>query len=114
MLAASTRNELPTFLTLEQLDVLLEACDDEELVDRIRSELKAILAVTREPVSRKIYRWQTALPQYRLGHHGRSEQLNRQLKSVPGLHLVGNFLDGVGISDCIRHARSVSEAVKEA
>ena len=90
------------------------SCDDEEMVDRMRSELKAILAVTREPVSRKIYRWQTALPQYRLGHHGRIEQLNRQLESVPGLHLVGNFLDGVGISDCIRHARSVSEAVKEA
>jgi oxygen-dependent protoporphyrinogen oxidase len=87
--------------------------DDEELVDRMKSELKAILDVTREPVSRKIYRWQTALPQYRLGHHGRMERLTRELESLPGLHLVGNFLDGVGISDCIRHAQRVCEAVKE-
>ena len=88
--------------------------DEAELVDRMKGELKAILNVTREPVSRKIYRWQTALPQYRLGHHDRIGRLNRELESVPGLHLVGNFLDGVGISDCIRHARRVSEAVNEA
>ncbi len=87
--------------------------DDEELVDRMKSDLKAILAIAREPVSRKIYRWPTALPQYRLGHHARIERLNLELKSVPGLHLVGNFLDGVGISDCIRHAQRVCEAVKE-
>ena len=90
------------------------SAQDGELVDRMKSELKAILAVAREPASRKIYRWQTALPQYRLGHHGRIERLNRELASVPGLHLVGNFLDGVGISDCIRHAQGVCKAVKEA
>jgi protoporphyrinogen oxidase len=47
-----------------------------------------------------------------LGHHGRVERLNRELAAIPGLHLAGNFLDGVGISDCIRHAQRVCEAVK--
>ncbi|MEE8348958.1 MAG: protoporphyrinogen oxidase [Acidobacteriota bacterium] len=87
--------------------------DDEEVVDRMKSELKDTLSIVREPVSRMIYRWQTALPQYRLGHHGRIERLNREVAAIPGLHLVGNFLDGVGISDCIRHARRVCGDMKE-
>ncbi|MDA2934320.1 protoporphyrinogen oxidase [Acidobacteria bacterium AH-259-D05] len=87
--------------------------DDEELVDRMKSELMEILAIGRDPISRKIYRWQAALPQYQLGHHERTQRLAQELKSVPGLYLVGNFLDGVGISDCIRHAARVSESVRE-
>lgn len=87
--------------------------DDEELVGQMKSELKDILGVTQEPISRKIYRWQTALPQYRLGHHSRIKQLYCELESLPGLHLAGNFLDGVGIADCIRHAQRVSELMKE-
>lgn len=87
--------------------------DDEELVDRMKSELMEILAIEREPVSHKLYRWQRALPQYRVGHHDRIKRLDRELEAVPGLYLVGNFLDGVGISDCIRHAQRVNEWVRE-
>ena len=87
--------------------------DNGELVCRIKDELVEILGVQKEPVSKKVYRWQNALPQYQVGHHERTERLSRDLKAVPGLYLVGNFLDGVGISDCIRHAERVSEGITE-
>ena len=87
--------------------------DTEELVCRIKDELVEIMGIQKEPVSQKVYRWQNALPQYQVGHHERTERLSQDLNEVPGLYLVGNFLDGVGISDCIRHAERVSEGVTE-
>ena len=87
--------------------------DTEELVCRIKDELVEIMGIQKEPVSQKVYRWQNALPQYQVGHHERTERLSQELNAVPGLYLVGNFLDGVGISDCIRHAERVSEGVAE-
>ena len=87
--------------------------DTEELVCRIKDELVEIMGIQKEPVSQKVYRWQNALPQYQVGHHERTERLSQDLNAVPGLYLVGNFLDGVGISDCIRHAERVSEGVTE-
>ncbi|MCZ6485449.1 MAG: protoporphyrinogen oxidase [Acidobacteria bacterium] len=87
--------------------------DNGELVGRIKDELVEILGIQKEPVSQKVYRWQNALPQYQVGHHERTERLSRNLNAVPGLYLVGNFLDGVGISDCIGHAERVSGEVTE-
>ena len=85
------------------------AGEDQEnlLLSAVKRELREILNVNQAPLMERVYGWERALPQYLVGHSSRVEDLNRDLKRVPGLHLVGNYLDGVGISDCIRHARRV-------
>lgn len=82
---------------------------DAQLLKVVRLELKEMMGIEQTPMLEKVYRWREALPQYTLGHHQRIDLLQKRLESIPGLYLVGNFVDGVGISDCIRHAGRVSE-----
>ena len=82
---------------------------DAQLLDVIRLELKEMMGIEQKPALEKVYRWRKVLPQYTLGHHRRVDLMQKRLESIPGLYLVGNFIDGVGISDCIRHAGRVSE-----
>jgi oxygen-dependent protoporphyrinogen oxidase len=42
------------------------------------------------------------MPQYLVGHPQRKERIARALSDCPGLFLVGNAYDGVGIPDCVR------------
>ena len=81
------------------------------LLSVAKRELREILKVNQAPVLERVYGWERALPQYLVGHSSRVEDLNRSLQGVPGLHLVGNYLDGVGIPDCIRHARRVGASL---
>ena len=81
------------------------------LLSTVKRELREILEVDQTPVLEEIYRWERALPQYLVGHWSRVEGLKRALTSAPGLHLVGNYLDGVGIPDCVRHARRVASSL---
>lgn len=67
---------------------------------RIRA-LPDVSMVTRAP---------QVFPQFLVGHHARMEALEQELKiRHPRLKLVGNYLYGVGVSDCIERARSVAE-----
>jgi len=50
-------------------------------------------------------------PQFLVGHHSRMQALEAALAlRYPNLKLVGNYLYGVGVNDCIARARSVAES----
>lgn len=87
--------------------------NDESLLEAVKAELKQILGVQRAPVLQRAYRWESALPQYLPGHHSRMERLTRRLQACSGLYCAGNFIDGVGISDCVRHARKAAQAIAQ-
>lgn len=82
--------------------------DDESLLLVVRKELEGILGIDARPIVERVYRMKEAMPQYVVGHDSRVKHLNQALQSTPGLCLVGNFLDGVGLPDCIRHAKKVA------
>jgi len=46
------------------------------------------------------------MPQYIVGHGARRQRLSALVKQEPGLYLVGNAYEGVGIPDCIRLAKN--------
>jgi oxygen-dependent protoporphyrinogen oxidase len=52
-------------------------------------------------------RWHHAMPQYCLGHLDRLQRIEARRAQIPGLYLTGNAFDGVGIPQCIRHAKRV-------
>lgn len=68
-------------------------------------ELKDILGLNAEPKLAVVYRWRYGLPQYETGHLERAAEIEAQIGQLPGLHLVGNSLRGIGVPDCIRSAR---------
>jgi len=81
---------------------------NEEIEVIVRRELFEILAISADPEMVGVQRWPRAMAQYAVGHKGRMERIQARLKELPGLRLVGNAYDGIGISDCIRLGRKAA------
>src|SRR5512146_2280013 len=87
---------------------------DEKLVAIVRRELSDILgektiSVKVEPEYTQVTRWRRAMAQYSVGHQERIARVNERVAALPGLRLVGNAYDGIGIPDCIRLGRKAAK-----
>ena len=87
---------------------------DEALVAIVRRELSEILGentigITVEPEHTQVSRWRRAMAQYAVGHQDRIARITTRLATLPGLRLVGNAYDGIGIPDCIRLGRKAAK-----
>ena len=48
------------------------------------------------------------MAQYAVGHQERMQRVKRRVAALPGLRLVGNAYDGIGVPDCIRLGRKAA------
>jgi len=92
----------------------LLADSDEALVATVRKELAeilgdAVIGPLVEPEYAQVSRWRRAMAQYAVGHQARIDQIQAQVAALPGLRLVGNAYDGIGIPDCIRLGRNAAK-----
>ena len=86
---------------------------DEEVVMRVRADLKTIMGIHEAPSFVQVYRHEQAIPQYTVGHGRRLNLLAEGLAKHPGLILTGNSYRGIGLNDCVAAAhRAVEEAFK--
>jgi protoporphyrinogen/coproporphyrinogen III oxidase len=84
---------------------------DAELIQTAHGDLQKVLGVTGEPRVLPVTRWPRAIPQYVIGHAARTAEIEAALEKHAGLRLVGNYLHGVALGDCIRNAKAVAESV---
>jgi len=89
----------------------LAGLPDEQLIARVRSDLKDISGLSAEPVFCKIFRHEKAIPQYLVGHAGRLEAIEQILQRHPGLVLTGNAFRGVSLNDCVVNAWKTAESL---
>jgi oxygen-dependent protoporphyrinogen oxidase len=104
---APGKSVLRAFLGGAHNAALLEE-SDEALARLVRRELFEILRISAVPELIEVQRWPRAMAQYSVGHQERQQRIKLRLASLPGLHLVGNAYDGIGISDCIRLGRTAA------
>ena len=94
-------------------------CNNDEIAAIARLELARILnaaisvsaaASTPAPIPALtvVRRWPNSLPQYAVGHLERVAEIESRLRALPGLTLLGNALNGVGLPDLIRAARQAA------
>jgi oxygen-dependent protoporphyrinogen oxidase len=83
----------------------LQECSDAVLQSFAREELQEILGIDLQPRFACVFRRDHGLPQYETGHLERVAEIQSQFGKMPGLHLIGNSLNGIGVPDCIRSAR---------
>ncbi|HKN22870.1 MAG TPA: protoporphyrinogen oxidase [Terracidiphilus sp.] len=93
---------------MKRTDLLAES--DQALVEVVRREMREILGAKTlgaevEPEFAQVTRWRRAMAQYAVGHKARMQRVNARVAALPGLRLVGNAYDGVGVPDCIRLGR---------
>jgi oxygen-dependent protoporphyrinogen oxidase len=86
---------------------------DAALIQTVRRELSEILGATRlnaaaDPEHAQVTRWRRAMAQYAVGHRARMERIRARVEMLPGLRLVGNAYDGIGVPDCIRLGRQAA------
>ncbi|HKF48868.1 MAG TPA: protoporphyrinogen oxidase [Terracidiphilus sp.] len=94
----------------------LMAEPDNVLLATVRRELSEILGARLigpqiEPEFAQVNRWRRAMAQYAVGHKDRIRRINDRAAALPGLKLVGNAYDGIGIPDCIRLGRQAARDV---
>jgi oxygen-dependent protoporphyrinogen oxidase len=83
---------------------LLELPDD-SLLKLAFEEVRELFGVRTVPHFERLIRWNRAMPQYHVGHVQRVARIRELVSKYPGLALVGNAYDGVGIPQCIRSAK---------
>ena len=83
--------------------------DDTGLLELAREELELTLGITAEPLVSRVFIWESAMPQYNLGHPEKLTQIDAALEKHPGLALAGNGYRGIGIPDCIHSGEQAAD-----
>jgi oxygen-dependent protoporphyrinogen oxidase len=82
----------------------LAKAPDEELVDVVRDDLEDLIGLSGQPEFVDITRWPRAIPQYEVGYGRVFAAANTLEEKYSGLHLGGNFRDGIAVPDLIETA----------
>lgn len=86
--------------------------DDAALTAQCQRDLATLLPLEGAPLKSVLVRHPQRLPEYPVGHRQRIQDLLELNQAHPTLHLAGNWLEGVGVSDCIMRAIYVSRLWK--
>ncbi len=79
---------------------------DADLVALARRELLALMGLSAAPMLSRVFRFERASAQMRVGHAGDLRQLRSRLGvSAPGVRIAGGGYEGIGIPDCIRQGQ---------
>jgi len=87
--------------------------DEAGLLELAREELALTLGITAEPLVKRVFIWESAMPQYNLGHPEKLAQIEAALEKYPGLALAGNGYRGIGIPDCIHSGELAVQKILE-
>lgn len=82
-----------------------------QILDFSLEELKSILGIEDKPDFIKIFRYDKAIPQYRVGHLALLDQIKRDLQPLKGLFFTGNAYYGIGINDCTKNGLEIAQSV---
>lgn len=78
--------------------------DDDGLVGQIASDLERAIGARGAPRVLGVTRWRRAIPQYTLGHGARVAAAEAAAATA-GVRLLGNYLRGVSVGECVALAR---------
>jgi oxygen-dependent protoporphyrinogen oxidase len=104
-IARCNNDEIAAIARLELARILHTAAPNSAAA--VTPALPAVLTPNL-PVLTVVRRWPNSLPQYPVGHLERIAELESRLRALPGLTLLGNALNGLGIPDLIRDARAAA------
>lgn len=83
--------------------------DDDAMVNAVRADLADLLKIHGAPERVIVSRWPRAMAQYHLGHLDLVKSIRAGEKAHPGLALIGNGFEGVGIPDLVAQAAAAAQ-----
>ena len=82
---------------------------DAALADAACDALRPLLGIRGAPERFWVHRWESALPQYEVGHTEWLDAVAQRLDECPGVFLCGASYRGIGVPDCVRQGRDAAE-----
>jgi oxygen-dependent protoporphyrinogen oxidase len=84
---------------------------DQEIVQLVEGDLARLMNIASKPLYTHVQRWPDSMPQYVVGHSARQQRIASVCAEFPGLQLIGNAYEGVGIPDCVRLAKAAAQRI---
>jgi protoporphyrinogen/coproporphyrinogen III oxidase len=85
---------------------------NDALIHAAHLEMSKLLGITEEPEYYWVERIDDALPQYKVGHLDKVNDLLKSIESFEGLYVTGSYLYGVGLPDCIKQGKDAAAALE--
>jgi len=87
------------------------AIGEEEYAQIVEVENARALGIKGPSLDRMVWKDPRALPQYNVGHAQRVAEIQEILHPIPNLGIIGNFLKGRSIGDCVEVAFAAAQDV---
>ena len=75
--------------------------DDQALSSIVQDDLARLTGMSQGADFVQVKRYRQAIPQLTVGHCERISLMEDRLQHIPGLHLAGNYISGVGLKDAV-------------
>jgi oxygen-dependent protoporphyrinogen oxidase len=82
-----------------------------KLKELILEELEDLLGHKGETIIDNHYRWNKGIPQFNLNHSDLLKAIDNFKNSNSNFHLIGNYFNGVSVSDCIQKSRELVKII---
>ncbi len=86
---------------------LFQRFSKQEIIEKAIAEFQKIMQIKGKPETVFSYKWECAIPQYEMGYTKVLNEISNFEKQNPGIYLAGNYVSGVGVSDCIKKATEI-------
>jgi oxygen-dependent protoporphyrinogen oxidase len=88
------------------------ARDDRALTELARGELRSLMGLDAEPLFTRVFRFDAARAQMRVGHLATMRAVHKRLAdAASGVRVAGEGYGGAGIPDCIRQGQEAGRAM---
>lgn len=84
---------------------------DEEIIQKIQTELENIMSISTIPAAVKVSRWNFSLPQYKPAHLNKMKRIEELCKPLGEITIAGSSIYGIGIASCIANADKISTKI---
>ncbi len=85
--------------------------DPKKLQKIILSELENLIIHSGPIIFKNHFRWEKGIPQYNLDHEKLIDAIESFEKNNQGFRILGNFFNGVSVSDCIQKSKDLVDAL---
>jgi oxygen-dependent protoporphyrinogen oxidase len=82
-----------------------------KLKELILEELEDLLGHKGETIIENHYRWSKGIPQFNLNHSDLLKAIENFKNNNSNFHLIGNYFNGVSVSDCIQKSRELVKII---
>ncbi len=82
---------------------------EDHLISETIKDLQTTMGISDPPDIVKTFLYDRGIPQYNIGHFDRINRIMEIVKKNPHVSLLGNYINGVGINDCVRNSYQFAE-----